>query len=70
MRAKKEEEMIPELHAPNTREIERMTESIKRRALLIGRDQRTYSGIYGTRIYIAIGFLCALLLMLVGAGGF
>ena len=49
---------------PNIRGIRKVTEDVKYRTQLIGRDQRLFAGLIATRIYgMAIGFILAILLI-------
>jgi len=62
-------EKIPFLGTPNTREINRIVDDLERRVLIIGRDQRTVSGIENikARAYFMVGCLSVLILLLIGA---
>ncbi|KCZ72431.1 tetrahydromethanopterin S-methyltransferase, subunit F [Candidatus Methanoperedens nitroreducens] len=55
-------EKIPLLVSPNARELNRMVSELERRVMIIGRDQRTFSGIFNlrARAYFVFGFLLAL----------
>jgi tetrahydromethanopterin S-methyltransferase F subunit len=59
-------EKIPMLGIPNVREYNRMVDDLERRGLIIGRDQRTFSGIIGTRVTFIIGFLVSIIMILLG----
>ena len=49
---------------PNIRGIRKVAADVKYRTQLIGRDQRLFSGLIATRIYVmAIGFILAALLI-------
>jgi tetrahydromethanopterin S-methyltransferase subunit F len=49
---------------PNIRGIRKVAADVKYRTQLIGRDQRLFAGLIGTRIYgMALGFLLALILV-------
>lgn len=49
---------------PNIRGVRKVTEDVKYRTQLIGRDQRLFAGLIATRIYgMAIGFILAILLI-------
>ena len=53
---------------PNIRGIRKVATDVKYRTQLIGRDQRLFAGLIGTRIYgMALGFLLALVLVLIPA---
>lgn len=63
MSGKSNIETIPTLAAPNTREIDRMTEDMHRRAMILGRDERSLSGILTGRVEFILGFLTAVILL-------
>lgn len=49
---------------PNLRGIRKVTEDVKYRTQLIGRDLRLFAGLIGSRIYgISLGFILALVLV-------
>lgn len=49
---------------PNIRGIRKVTEDVKYRTQLIGRDHRLFAGLIATRIYgMAVGFILAILLI-------
>ena len=56
--------MIILSNKPNVRGIKNTVKDIKYRTQLIGRDQRLFAGLTGTRIYgMAMGFILAMLLV-------
>lgn len=59
---------IPSLASPNSRELNRMVKELERRVMIIGRDQRTYSGIFDlrARAYFVVGFVLAIILVVIG----
>ena len=59
-------EMIPMLATPQLKEYNRMIDELERRELIIGRDQRTFSGIFSTRIYFILGFVVAFVMVMLG----
>ncbi len=61
-------EKMPLLGVPNTREFNRMVDDMERRVLIIGRDQRTISGIgnFKARAFFVAGFLLAVVMLLIG----
>lgn len=63
MSGKSDIETIPTLAAPNAREINRMTEDMHRRAMILGRDERSLSGILAGRVEFLLGFLTAVILI-------
>jgi len=48
---------IPMLGTPNTREIDRIIEDLERRVMILGRDERTYSGLSAGRIGFILGVM-------------
>jgi len=58
-------EKIPSIAFPNARELNRMVSQLERRVMIIGRDQRTFSGVYNLRAreFFVIGFLLAIMLV-------
>ncbi len=60
-------EKIPSLASPNSRELNRMVKELERRVMIIGRDQRTYAGIFDIRSrgYFILGFILAITLAIV-----
>lgn len=63
-------EKIPSLASPNARELNRMVSDLERRVMIIGRDQRTFSGVFNlrARVFFVIGFLLALVLVFLAMG--
>jgi len=63
-------EKIPSLASPNARELNRMASDLERRVMIIGRDQRTFSGIFNfkARAFFVIGFFLALGLVFLAMG--
>ncbi len=63
-------EKIPSLASPNARELNRMVSDLERRVMIIGRDQRTFSGVlnFKARAFFVIGFLLALGLVFLATG--
>lgn len=61
-------EKLPLLGVPNTREFNRMVDDMERRVLIIGRDQRTFSGVNNlkARAAFVVGFLFAIVMLLIG----
>lgn len=59
---------IPFLGTPNTREINRIVDDLERRVLIMGRDQRTISGIENikARAFFVIGFVSVVVMLLIG----
>ncbi len=59
---------IPGISPPYERELDRMVNSLERRVMIIGRDQRTFSGVFNpqARLYFILGFLVALMLVILG----
>lgn len=57
-------EKIPMLGVPNAREFNRIIDDLERRGLIIGRDQRAFSGITGTRVTFIIGFILSVAMIL------
>lgn len=57
---------IPSLDSPNLSEIDRMIYSLERRVQIMGRDQRTYSGIYNlkARTFFVLGFAVSFMLVM------
>jgi|GEM_PF-1010676 len=68
----KEKQTIPAIGIPNTREIDRMVKDMGRRVMIIGRDQRTISGVGhpAARLYLLVGLMIGLLLLLLGVIGY
>jgi tetrahydromethanopterin S-methyltransferase subunit F len=49
---------------PNVKGIKSAVEDVRYRTQLMGRDQRLFAGLIGTRIYgMAVGFILAMLLI-------
>jgi tetrahydromethanopterin S-methyltransferase F subunit len=63
-------EKIPSIAAPNARELNRMVSQLERRVMIIGRDQRTFSGVFNikARAFFVIGFLLAIVLVFLAMG--
>lgn len=63
-------EKIPSLASPNARELNRMVSDLQRRVMIIGRDQRTFSGVlnFKARAFFVVGFLLALVLVFLAMG--
>ena len=63
-------EKLPSLASPNARELNRMVGDLERRVMIIGRDQRTFSGIFNfkARVFFVIGFFLALGLVFLAIG--
>lgn len=63
-------ERIPSIASPNARELNRMVSQLERRVMIIGRDQRTFSGVFNlrARVFFVIGFLLALGLVFLAVG--
>ncbi len=63
-------EKIPSIVSPNARELNRMVSQLERRFMIIGRDQRTFSGVFNlrARVFFVIGFLLALVLVFLAMG--
>ena len=59
---------LPKILPPNGRELDRMVNDLERRVMIIGRDQRTFSGIFNlhARAYFILGFALALVLVILG----
>jgi|LGVC01.1.fsa_nt_gb Tetrahydromethanopterin S-methyltransferase, F subunit (MtrF). len=54
-------EKIPGIGNPDSRELDRMVAETERRVMIIGRDQRVFSGVnnLAARSWFVIGFLAA-----------
>ncbi|MEA2046406.1 MAG: tetrahydromethanopterin S-methyltransferase subunit F [Euryarchaeota archaeon] len=54
-------EKIPGIGNPDSRELDRMVAETERRVMMIGRDQRVFSGVnnLAARSWFVIGFLTA-----------
>ncbi|GFO96161.1 tetrahydromethanopterin S-methyltransferase, subunit F [groundwater metagenome] len=63
-------EKIPSIVAPNARELNRMVSELERRVMIIGRDQRTFSGVFNfkARAFFVFGFFLALGLVFLAMG--
>ncbi len=63
-------EKLPSLASPNARELNRMVSDLQRRVMIIGRDQRTFSGVFNikARAFFVIGFFLALGLVFLAMG--
>jgi tetrahydromethanopterin S-methyltransferase F subunit len=63
-------EKIPSIASPNARELNRMVSDLERRIMIIGRDQRTFSGVFNinARAFFVIGFLLAIVLVFLAMG--
>lgn len=57
---------IPSLDSPDLLEIDRMIHTLERRVQIMGRDQRTYSGIYNlkARTFFVLGFAVSFMLVM------
>jgi len=58
---------IPKLESPNTEELDYIIQNLERRVMIIGRDQRTFSGIFNlkARVYFIYGFVLAIMLVII-----
>lgn len=59
---------LPGPVSPNVRELDRIVNDLERRVMIIGRDQRTFSGISDlrSRAYFIFGFILVMALVLIG----
>ena len=62
---------LPKISPPNAREFDRMVNDLERRVMIIGRDQRTFSGVSNphARAYFVLGFALALVLVMLAVPG-